>query len=69
MESFHYLLTMLIFFFFFFFFLMNGNTEWAHCALSLVFIPQEMEKKAVKRVKQVYKISKKCNKKIMPSGP
>ena len=30
--------------FFFFFFFMNGNTERAQCALSLVCIPQEMEK-------------------------
>ena len=29
---------------FFFFFFMNGNTEQAQCALSLVCIPQEMEK-------------------------
>ena len=29
---------------FFFFFFMNGNTERAQCALSLVCIPQEMEK-------------------------
>ena len=28
----------------FFFSFMNGNTEWAQCALSLVCIPQEMEK-------------------------
>ena len=28
--------------FFFFFFFMNGNTERAQCALSLVCIPQEM---------------------------
>ena len=27
------------------FFLMNGNTERAQCALSLVCIPQEKEKK------------------------
>ena len=32
------------YFFFFFFFFMNGNTERAQCALSLVCIPQEMEK-------------------------
>ena len=30
--------------FFFFFFFMNGNTERAQCALSLVCIPKEMEK-------------------------
>ena len=56
-------------FFFFFFFFMNGNTERAQCALSLVCIPQEMGKKGSKKNKKVYKIFKKCNKKIMPSGP
>ena len=48
---------------------MNGNTERAQCALSLVCIPQEMGKKGSKKNKKVYKIFKKCNKKIMPSGP
>ena len=43
---------------------MNGNTERAQCALSLVCIPEGMESKAVKRIKQVYKIFKKCNEKI-----
>ena len=55
--------------FFFLFFFMNGNTERAQCALSLVCIPQEMGKKGSKKNKKVYKIFKKCNKKIMPSGP
>ena len=57
------------FYSFFFLFFMNGNTERAQCALSLVCIPQEMGKKGSKKNKKVYKISKKCNKKIMPSGP
>ena len=48
---------------------MNGNTERAQCALSLVCIPQEMGKKGSKKNKKVYKIFKKCNKEIMPSGP
>ena len=48
---------------------MNGNTERAQCALSLVCIPQEMGKKGSKKNKKVYKIFKKRNKKIMPSGP
>ena len=47
---------------------MNGNTERAQCALSLVCIPQEMGKKGSKKNKKVYKIFKKCNKKIMPSA-
>ena len=54
---------------FFFFFFMNGNTEQAQCAPSLVCIPQEMEKKGSEKSKMIYKIFKKCNKKIMPSGP
>ena len=43
---------------FFFFFFMNGNTEWAQCAPSRVCIPKKRKRKAVKRIKQVYKISK-----------
>ena len=35
----------------FFFFFMNGNTERARCALSLVCIPQEMEKKGSEKNK------------------
>ena len=46
---------------------MNGNTERAQCALSLVCIPQEMGKKGSKN-KKVYKIFKKYNKKVMPSA-
>ena len=59
----------LVHIFFFFFFFMNGNTEQAQCALSLVCIPQEMGEKGSKKNKKVYKIFKKCNKKIIPSGP
>ena len=51
---------------FFFFFFMNGNTERAQCALPLVCMPQEMGK-AVK-IKKVYRMFKKYNKKIMPSA-
>ena len=36
---------------FFFFFFMNGNTEQAQCALSLVCIPQEKEKKGSEKNK------------------
>ena len=39
-----FVLTLVRIVFFFFFFFMNGNTERAQCALSLVCIPQEMEK-------------------------
>ena len=46
---------------------MNGNIERAQCALSLVCIPQEMGK-AGSKIKRVYKIFKKYNKKIMPSA-
>ena len=42
---------------------MNGNTERAQFALSLVCIPQEMGKKGSKKNKKVYRIFKKCNKK------
>ena len=49
--------------FFFFFFFMNGNTERAQCALSRVCIPYEKEKKAMKRIKKIYKISKMGRKK------
>ena len=41
---------------------MNGNTERAQCALSLVCIPQEMGKKGSKN-KKVYKIFKNIIKK------
>ena len=51
------------------FFFMTGNTERAQCALSRVCIPKKRRRKAMKRIKQIYKISKKGNKKIMPSGP
>ena len=40
--------------------------EWEHRivpVLSLVCIPQEMEKKGSEKIKRVYKIFKKCNKK------
>ena len=36
---------------FLFFFFMNGNTERAQCALSLVCIPQEKEKKGSEKNK------------------
>ena len=36
---------------------MNGNTERAQCALSRVCIPKKRKRKAVKRIKQIYKIS------------
>ena len=39
-----FILQFIFFIFFFFFFFRNGNTERAQCALSLVCIPQEMEK-------------------------
>ena len=44
--------------FFFFFFFMNGNTERAQCALSLVCIPQEMGKKGSKKNKKKKKFIK-----------
>ena len=47
-------------FFFFVCLFMKRNTERAQCALSLVCIPKE--KKGSEKIKQVYKISKKCNK-------
>ena len=60
-------------FFFFFFFFMNGNTERAQCALSRVCILKKRKRKAVKRIKQIYKTSKrvikKRKRKIMPSDP
>ena len=37
---------------------MNGNTERAQCALSRVCIPKKRKRKAMKRIKQIYKISK-----------
>ena len=46
-----------------FFFFMNGNAEWAQCALSQVCIPKKRKRKAVKRLKQIYKISKRVKKK------
>ena len=47
----------------FFFFFMNGNTERAQCALSQVCIPKKRKRKAVKRIKQSYTISKRVIKK------
>ena len=49
--------------FFFFFFFMNGNTERAQCALSQVCIPKKRKRKVMKRIKQIYKISKRVRKK------
>ena len=46
-----------------FFFFMNGCTEKAQCALSRVCIPKKRKRKAVKRIKEIYKISKKVIKK------
>ena len=54
---------------FFFFSFMNGCTEKAQRALSRVCIPKKRKRKAVKRIKEIYKISKKVIKKIMPFGP
>ena len=48
---------------------MNGNTERAQCALSRVCTPKKRKRKAAKRIKQIYNISKKAIKKFMPSGP
>ena len=42
---------------------MNGNTERAHCALSRVCILKKRKRKAVKRIKQIYKTSKRVIKK------
>ena len=42
---------------------MNGNTERAQCALSRVCIPKKRIRKAMKRIKQIYKISKRVIKK------
>ena len=42
---------------------MNGNTERAQCALSRVGIPEKRKRKATKRIKQIYKISKRVIKK------
>ena len=42
---------------------MNGNTEQAQCTLSRVCIPKERKRRAVKRIKQMYRISKKVIKK------
>ena len=48
---------------FFFFFYMNGNTQRAQCALLESASLKKRKRKAMKRIKQIYKISKKCNKK------
>ena len=45
------------------FFFVNGNTERTQCALSRVCIPKKRKRKAVKRTKQIYKISKRVIKK------
>ena len=42
---------------------MNGNTEWAQSALSRVCIPRKRKRKAMKKIKVNYKISKNGNKK------
>ena len=42
---------------------MNGNTERAQCALSRVCIPKKRKRKAVKRIKQIDKTSKRVIKK------
>ena len=44
-------------------FFMNGNTERAQFALSRVCIPKKRKRKAIKRTKQIYKISKRVMKK------
>ena len=44
-------------------FFMNGNTERAQWALSRVGIPRKRKRKAMKRIKQKYKISNNGNKK------
>ena len=49
--------------FFFFFFFMNGNTDWAQCTLSQVCISKKRKRKAVQRIKQIYKTSKRVIKK------
>ena len=54
---------------FFLFFLMNGNTERAQCALSRVESAalKKRKRKAIIRIKQIYKIFKKVNKKKNPA--
>ena len=63
---------LMLFLFFFFLFFMNGNTgtQNGHNVPFLESVSfKKRKRKAMKRIKQKYKISKKGNKKIMPSGP
>ena len=46
-----------------------GTQNRHNVPFSRVCIPKKRKIKAVERIKQIYKISKRVIKKIMPSGP